>query len=95
MVEKAIEGFHLIFKGRVQGVGFRATTRHHALAMGLAGTVKNLADGAVEVYLQASLEQVEEFVERLQGDGGMGEVEQVVVEPVSLFKKESGFRILF
>ena len=36
--------------GMVQGVGFRYFARQAALRLGLAGYVKNLRDGRVEVY---------------------------------------------
>jgi acylphosphatase len=38
-----------IVRGRVQGVFYRASTRDHAIALGLVGCAKNLPDGSVEV----------------------------------------------
>ena len=38
-----------LVSGLVQGVFFRATTRTQALALGLTGHARNLADGRVEV----------------------------------------------
>ncbi len=38
-----------LVSGLVQGVYFRASTREHALALGLCGYAKNLVDGRVEV----------------------------------------------
>jgi acylphosphatase len=40
-----------VVSGRVQGVGFRAWTRREALALGLSGAARNLADGRVEVIV--------------------------------------------
>ena len=42
----------IIFKGRVQGVGFRFTTRRIGQRYDLTGYVKNLPDGSVEALLQ-------------------------------------------
>ncbi|MHC4288506.1 MAG: acylphosphatase, partial [Planctomycetota bacterium] len=38
----------IIFKGRVQGVGFRYTTQRAASRYELTGYVRNLPDGTVE-----------------------------------------------
>lgn len=44
----------LTFRGRVQGVGFRATTHHIAVRHPVSGWVKNLSDGSVRAQLQGS-----------------------------------------
>jgi acylphosphatase len=43
---------HLIIKGRVQGVFYRGWTVKTAQALGLAGWVRNLSNGDVEVLVQ-------------------------------------------
>ena len=56
----------LVLRGRVQGVGFRWFTRHAAREMGVAGRVRNLPDGAVEVHAAADPETLARFVARLR-----------------------------
>ncbi|MCB9556665.1 MAG: acylphosphatase [Deltaproteobacteria bacterium] len=46
----------IAISGRVQGVYFRASTRHQALRLGLSGWAKNLADGTVEVCAEGETE---------------------------------------
>ena len=38
-----------VVRGRVQGVAYRASTEREATRLGLAGWVRNLPDGAVEL----------------------------------------------
>jgi acylphosphatase len=47
--------------GKVQGVFFRASTRDKALALGLDGYARNLADGRVEVVAGGSDEALREL----------------------------------
>ena len=49
---------HVIFLGRVQGVGFRFTARRIAGRYELAGFVRNLPNGTVEMLVQGSIEDV-------------------------------------
>ncbi|MBC7804225.1 MAG: acylphosphatase [Candidatus Parcubacteria bacterium] len=50
---------HLRISGHVQGVGYRATLRSEAVALGLRGWVRNRVDGTVEAVLQGNSEAVE------------------------------------
>jgi acylphosphatase len=51
--------------GRVQGVGFRWFTRREARARGLAGWVRNLPDGSVQVVVRGAEDAVAELAARL------------------------------
>lgn len=61
---------HAIFKGRVQGVGFRWTVVDAAEKNGVAGTVKNLRNGTVEVFAQGSKESLEQLIKDLETNPG-------------------------
>jgi acylphosphatase len=51
------------YSGRVQGVGFRATVRQIACGYDVTGTVKNLADGRVELIAEATKAELKAFLE--------------------------------
>jgi acylphosphatase len=52
----------VVVRGRVQGVGFRWFVREHAQALRLAGWVRNLPDGMVELEVEGSDEKVAELL---------------------------------
>lgn len=54
---------HVVVRGRVQGVFFRAETRARARSLRLAGWVRNNADGSVEAVFEGDRERVESMVE--------------------------------
>ena len=54
---------HCFFRGRVQGVGFRYTTRNIAIGYDVTGFVRNLADGRVELVVEGPECQVNDFVQ--------------------------------
>ncbi|HVS71456.1 MAG TPA: acylphosphatase [Phycisphaerae bacterium] len=56
----------ILFAGRVQGVGFRMTTVQLARGLELSGTVRNLADGRVELVVQGPAAEIETLVGRLR-----------------------------
>ncbi len=56
----------LVFSGRVQGVGFRATCRALARDLPLAGWVRNEPDGRVTLEAQGEPDQVDTLAARIQ-----------------------------
>lgn len=55
---KTIEARRFIVRGRVQGVGFRWFVEREAHILGIAGWVRNNADGSVEVLAQGTRDQL-------------------------------------
>jgi acylphosphatase len=56
---------HVIFRGRVQGVGFRFSAMSLAKDMDVKGWVTNLPDGTVEVVAEQDEPVLDDFLSRL------------------------------
>lgn len=54
------------YSGRVQGVGFRYTTHHVARGFDVAGSVRNLPDGRVEVIAEGAAAEVGAFLQAIR-----------------------------
>lgn len=63
--------------GVVQGVGFRYWTARKADELGLTGTVRNNADGSVELVAEGSAGDVDRMTRWLQSSQAPGRVENV------------------
>jgi acylphosphatase len=57
---------HAVVEGRVQGVGFRYFVQERAVALGLAGWVRNRWDGCVEVLAEGNQGQAEKLLSELR-----------------------------
>ena len=60
------EATHIIFTGRVQGVGFRFTAYNMAAKYGLTGYVRNLPDSSVEMLAQGRPDDINNAIEELK-----------------------------
>jgi acylphosphatase len=78
---------HLIIKGRVQGVFFRATAKDVADKIGVRGWVKNTEEGNVEITATGSNEQLQEFVDWCK----VGPRRAIITDVVVTHKEEENF----
>ena len=67
----------MVVTGRVQGVFFRATCARRARALGLGGSVRNRADGAVEAVFEGAPADVEAMVEWCRSGTELSQVDAV------------------
>jgi acylphosphatase len=54
---------HIVVRGQVQGVGYRAFVEHEAHRHGLHGWVRNRRDGSVEAVFAGPRDAVEAMIE--------------------------------
>ncbi|HFB98038.1 MAG TPA: acylphosphatase [Bryobacterales bacterium] len=81
-------------RGRVQGVWYRAWTEKTARNLGLAGWVRNRADGSVEALFCGAPEMVERMLELLHDGPPAARVDAVETEPDVPPVPGEGFRVL-
>jgi acylphosphatase len=82
-------------RGRVQGIGFRWFVERVADNLGLAGCVKNLYDGSVEVYALGDDKALDELRQNLERGPLGARVTAVEETPAPLRTGYKGFRIEF
>lgn len=72
-----IETRRFVVRGRVQGVGFRWFVEREARLLGIAGWVRNKADGTVEVLAMGTRDQLSGLRSRLQQGPRAARVDEV------------------
>ena len=85
----------VIFRGRVQGVYFRANCAEKAEALGLRGFVQNRGDGSVEAVFQGDRPGIEECIEWNKTSQPRARVETVEVSWHEPQPDLRSFRILY
>ncbi len=66
----SIERRQVVYEGRVQGVGFRMTSARLASAFPVAGHVRNLDDGRVEILVEGEGPSVVAFLSAIRREFG-------------------------
>jgi acylphosphatase len=81
------------YDGRVQGVGFRFTTKQIASGFEVSGWVKNLADGRVQMLAAGDEQEVDAFLEAVEKGPLGSNIKSADVEKTDPPENLSGFRI--
>lgn len=86
---------HFIARGRVQGVSFRWFVKDAALLSELTGTVRNLADGSVEVFVEGQEEKILILKQKMQNGNGLSRVDAIEEKWDDYRQEWKNFTILF
>lgn len=85
---------HFIFRGNVQGVGFRYTAKYAARAYGMTGWVRNNYDGSVEMELQGEPELFTKVLQEIYG-GTYIDINDIERKRIPVEDGENSFKVRF
>lgn len=84
---------HVIIKGRVQGVCYRAFTQEVAKKLGLTGWVRNKMDGTVEAVFDGERSKIEEAINLCWEGPSLAHVSDIEIQWQEIEKGHTDFRI--
>lgn len=91
--QQIMQRVQVVFKGGVQGVGFRYTMQNLALKHRLSGWVKNMPDGyTVMAEFQGPEDRIEKMLQNMQN---YFSIEHIQKDHVPVLSGENGFSIRF
>ena len=85
---------HIIFVGRVQGVGFRFTAFHIANRHKLTGFVRNCADGTVEMLVQGPDSNIDNCIRDIE-ESFPGYIRDTKIEEIPIDPQYFDFKITY
>ena len=83
---------HLVFRGWVQGVGFRWRARQAAQLHGATGWVKNEYDGSVVMEIQGTEEQIDSVILAIER-GTYIQIDNIESRTIPVIPDERGFHM--
>ena len=84
----------IIFRGQVQGVGFRYTSLRIVAGYEVTGFVRNLPDGTVEMSAQGTKTEIDNCIRDIQEYFG-GYIRDFAVEEIPYNPRYTDFRISY
>lgn len=87
--------YRVFISGRVQGVFFRANTCKTAVALGLAGWVRNLPDGRVETVFEGEQSKTEAMLSWCRTGTPPARVDRVEAAEEDAAANLTGFEIVY
>ena len=88
-------GVHLIVVGRVQGVGFRYFSQRLGIENNLAGYVRNLPDGNVEIEAEGESQNIINFINSIRNDHPYARVLNIQQNDLPFTGKFENFQIKY
>ncbi len=82
---------HIVFRGEVQGVGFRWRARHSAERFGCTGYCRNEWDGSVTMEIQGAIEDIDQVIREIEA-GHFVRIEEMDMKQMPVNPRESRFR---
>ena len=89
----ARQRLNIFYSGRVQGVGFRYAVKTVAKGFELAGIVRNLPDGRVELIAEGTRPELEAFRAAIRTEGLAGFIRDEQVDWAVAQNEFRGFEI--
>ena len=87
--------YHMIVEGRVQGVGFRSFCMQKALTYNLTGSVRNMENGMVEIFVQGEENDLVQFIHKIREGNRWIRVDDISIKETAVDSTETKFRYDF
>lgn len=81
--------WRLVISGKVQIAGYRAMIKNIAIGLQVKGIARNLDDGAVEIYCEASPDSFDKFKSAINFKGEPSNMFAPSVEKILVYKEKS------
>jgi acylphosphatase len=81
----------ILIEGRLQGANFRYHTQQQAQKLGLAGFVRNLSDGRIEIDAQGDDDNIDKMLAWYQEGPQSGQIKSILFRYDELNENASDF----